>query len=55
MENNFAIDFSLYTSSTNNIISEYNSTNSELDPDKKPKLVLVASISWKPKIRHFYK
>jgi hypothetical protein len=45
MENNFIIDFFLYISSTNNTISEYNSTNSKLDPDKKPKLVLVTSIS----------
>jgi hypothetical protein len=45
MEDDFTIDFSLYTSSTNNTISKYNFTNSELDPDKEPKLVLVAPIS----------
>jgi hypothetical protein len=55
MEDNSAIDSSPYTSSTNNTISEYNSTNSESDPDKKPKPALVAPISWKPKIRRSHK
>jgi hypothetical protein len=45
MEDDFAIDSSLYTSSTNNTASECDFTNSELDPDEEPKLVLVASIS----------
>jgi hypothetical protein len=45
MKNNSTIDFSLYTSFTNNTISKYNFTNSELDPDKEPKLVLVTPIS----------
>jgi hypothetical protein len=44
MENDSATDSSLYTSFTNNTASEYDFTNSELDPNKEPKLVLVAFI-----------
>jgi hypothetical protein len=55
MEDNATTNFSLYTSSTNNTASEYDFTNSELDPDKKPKLALVVLIPWKPKIRRSHK
>jgi hypothetical protein len=44
MKDNFTIDSSLYTSSTNNTASKYNSTNSKSDPNKEPKPVLVTPI-----------
>jgi hypothetical protein len=44
MEDDSTIDSFLYTSSTDNTASKYNSTNSESDPDKEPKPVLVAPI-----------
>jgi hypothetical protein len=44
MKDDSSIDSFLYTSSTNNTTSKYDSTDSELDPDKEPKPVLVAPI-----------
>jgi hypothetical protein len=44
MEDDSTIDSSLYTSSTDNTAFEYDSTNSESDPDKEPKPVLVTPI-----------
>jgi hypothetical protein len=55
MEDDSATDSSPYTSSTDDTASEYESTDSESDPDEEPKPVLVAPIPWKPRIKRSYK